>query len=555
MVEMNKKTRRICVIVLALIIVAAVCRFVGNAGILPKLAGLIRSGTYLGLYAAWGISLRGRIIQPQVRRYLTAIAGLMVFWFLLRTCKFHFIPAGTQPDLSRYLWYLYYLPMLFIPLLAVFVSLSLGEPEQFRLPKWVKLLYLPTALLVLLVLTNDLHQMVFTFPPDAAVWTDDNYHHAVGYYLAAGWSFICALITLGTMLVKCRVAYIRKRIWLPLLFISVQIGYTIVYVLDAAWLHFIAGDVTAVNCLMYAATLESCIQCGLIASNSRYDDLFDASTVAAQITDEDYRVCLSSETAVPVTGELLRRTESGPVMLEGGIRLSGAPIRGGHVVWQEDVSGEVKRLAELQDLNETLEDKNVVAREEYESEKKRLSLMESNRLYNRMQLETADKIEALCSLLAQAKANDDPEVEKALLCRMAVMGAYVKRRNNLLFVSESEKRIPADELAWSVRESLRCLRLRNVNTGYSVALEESLSFADAVRLYDTMEMALELCMDTLSELYLKVGRNGGELFLTLIVCCQSDLSSLASPELTVARESEQTWELYFHFPEKAGEPA
>ena len=555
MVEMNKKTRRICVIVLALIIVAVVCRYVGNAGTIPKLAGLIRSGIYLGLYAAWGISLRGRIIQPQARRYLTAIAGLMVFWFVLRTCKFHIIPTGTHLDLIRYLWYLYYLPMLFIPLLAVFVSLSLGEPEQFRLPKWVKLLYLPTVLLVLLVLTNDLHQLVFTFPPDAAVWTDDNYHHAVGYYLAAGWFFICALIMLGIMLMKCRVAYIRKHIWLPLIFISAQIGYTIVYVLGASWLRFIAGDVTAVNCLMYATTLESCLQCGLIASNSRYDDLFDASTVAALITDENYQVCLSSETAVPVTGELLRRTESGPVMLEGGIRLSGAPIRGGHVVWQEDVSGEVKRLAELQDLNETLEDKNVVAREEYESEKKRLSLMESNRLYNRMQLETADKIEALCSLLAQAKANDDPEVEKALLCRMAVMGAYVKRRNNLLFVSESEKRIPGDELAWSVRESLRCLRLRNVDTGYSVELEEPLLFADAVRLYDTMEMALELCLDTLSELYLKVGRNGEELFLTLIVCCQSDLSSLAGPALTVTREDQQTWELYFHFREKAGEPA
>lgn len=197
MVEMNKKTRRICVIVLALIIVAVVCRYVGNAGIIPKLAGLIRSGIYLGLYAAWGISLRGRIIQPQARRYLTAIAGLMVFWFVLRTCKFHIIPTGTHPDLIRYLWYLYYLPMLFIPLLAVFVSLSLGEPEQFRLPKWVKLLYLPTVLLVLLVLTNDLHHLVFTFPPDAAVWTDDNYHHAVGYYLAAGWFFICALIMLG----------------------------------------------------------------------------------------------------------------------------------------------------------------------------------------------------------------------------------------------------------------------------------------------------------------------------------------------------------------------
>ena len=47
--------------------------------------------------------------------------------------------------------------MLFIPLLCVLVALSLGKPENYRLPKWTGLLYLPTTLLLLLVLTNDLH--------------------------------------------------------------------------------------------------------------------------------------------------------------------------------------------------------------------------------------------------------------------------------------------------------------------------------------------------------------------------------------------------------------
>ena len=66
-------------------------------------------------------------------------------------------------------------PMLFIPMLSVFVSQSLGKDEAFRLPRWTKLLYIPTLLLLLLVLTNDLHRQVFSFP--SGVLSDGEYRY------------------------------------------------------------------------------------------------------------------------------------------------------------------------------------------------------------------------------------------------------------------------------------------------------------------------------------------------------------------------------------------
>ena len=141
---------------------------------------ILRAAIYIGLFVAWGISVRSRIIQPQVRRYLTAVSALMIFWMTVRSIRYSLEEALW---VMRHLWYLYYLPMLFIPLLAVFIALSLGKPESFRLPKWTVLLYIPTAALLLLVLTNDLHQLVFVFPADAVVWMDD-YHYAIGYFLA-----------------------------------------------------------------------------------------------------------------------------------------------------------------------------------------------------------------------------------------------------------------------------------------------------------------------------------------------------------------------------------
>ena len=111
-------------------------------------------------------------MQTQVRRYLAATAALCVFWLSIRTVKFFF---AATPAAIRYLWYGYYFPMLFIPLLCVFVALSLGRPENYRLPKWTSLFYIPATLLLLLVLTNNLHQLVFVFPADATAWHDTDH--------------------------------------------------------------------------------------------------------------------------------------------------------------------------------------------------------------------------------------------------------------------------------------------------------------------------------------------------------------------------------------------
>ena len=248
------------------VITAVVLRQIGFRAdeSLDWFCNFLRSAIYVGLFSLWGVSIRRRIIQPQVRRYLTAVAALMVFWVTVRTIRFLF---AKDPWSLRHLWYMYYLPMLFIPCLAVFVALSLGKSESFRLPKWAGLLYIPAAALLLLVLTNDLHQLVFAFPADALVWGND-YRHAVVYYLAAGWLILCALTALGIMVYKCRIPNNRKFFVLPFIPGILAILYGGLYIARVPWLYPIAGDMTVVFCLLFAAVLESCIQCGLIPNNT-----------------------------------------------------------------------------------------------------------------------------------------------------------------------------------------------------------------------------------------------------------------------------------------------
>lgn len=122
----NQVSVRTAVLVAVAILCAILARVFGKLGYATVTLGLIRTMIYIGLYTAWGISIRKRVVQTQVRRYLTAVSILMVFWFTVRTAKYYFV---VDPTVTRYLWYLYYFPMLFIPLLAVYVSISLGKPE------------------------------------------------------------------------------------------------------------------------------------------------------------------------------------------------------------------------------------------------------------------------------------------------------------------------------------------------------------------------------------------------------------------------------------------
>ena len=118
------------IFVFTVIAVAYACRILGKFDIGGVYTNYVRSALYLLLFAWWGFTLDRRIIQKQALHCLRLTAALMLVWLILRTLKYEFV---TDLTVARYIWYLYYLPMLFIPLLGVYIALTLGKSEEYRL--------------------------------------------------------------------------------------------------------------------------------------------------------------------------------------------------------------------------------------------------------------------------------------------------------------------------------------------------------------------------------------------------------------------------------------
>lgn len=524
-----KKYSNILCVTLA-IITAVVLRQIEVDALLAWFCGMLRSAIYIELFIAWGVSIHRRIIQPQVHRYLVAVSALMVFWITVRTIRYSLDECIW---LMRYLWYLYYLPMLFIPLLGVFVALSLGKPDNFHLSKWTKFLYIPTAVLLLLVLTNDLHQLVFVFPEDAVVWVND-YSYALGYFLAVGWMILCTIVALVTMLIKCRIPHSRKVLILPFIPAILAVIYCALWVfrvlgiVQLAWLKVVAGDMTVVFCLLFTAVLESCIQCGLIQSNTGYDELFMVSRLGAQITDQENRVCLASFNAKKLTEEQRISAKTQTVSADNkSMIVKSQPIGFGHVLWQENVAELTEAIEQIEENCRDLVEHNRIRQENLKTRKKILALQEKNRVSDLLHRETAGQIDLIDRMLAQYDKEWDDRKRNRLLGGAAVVGAYIKRYGNLLLISESAETADIRDLSRCFEESFINLELLGVNCLHTLPSGIFLATKDMLQVYRCFEMAVETSLSDLQYVWVNVREGKEEILLNMEFVCDSDLSHLA----------------------------
>ena len=543
MMKLTKHDKRAAVTVVLLIALAIVCRILGTSGYHKHSLGLIRSGIYIFLYAAWDVSLQRRIMQKWQRRYLVGIAVCMVFWFVVRTLKYHFIPVETLPHMTRLTWYAYYIPMLLIPVLSLLAAASLGKPEQYRTPRLLHLAWVPTIFLVLTVLTNDLHQTVFAFPKEYPIWTDDHYSYGLMYGVVMLWILLCAILALGIILGKCRLPRRKTILWLPLLPFGLMIIYGVLCITAWPVIQPFFGDMTAVYCLLTTLVFESCIQCSLIQSNSRYAELFRASTVAAQITDEDLNIRYRAENVQPVEKVTLRRAENENVILDGGIRLCAEKIRGGYVFWQEDVSEFLSVLNALEGTKDELQGYAHLLDEENRRKQRRRELEERKRLYEAVVGRISPSIERMENLLNRLQTAQDVETARALHGKVAVVGAYLKRRSNLVFLADQTGKVDARELLLCLNESASNLHLAGIPCAVRLDVEGGMDGETAGTLYDFFEATLEIGYDAITGMNVVVTPEGPNHRMLLMLKCEGSMTALADcfPQVVIERDEDITY--------------
>ena len=449
---------------------------------------LLTNLIYIGLAMAWGFSISRRTLHRDDRRWLLLGCAMAVLWLFLRAVKYRFF---SDDAITRHLWYLYYVPQILAPLFSLFAALQLGRREDAAFSRRWYLLFIPAALLIGGVLTNDLHQLVFRAVPGAATLEAD-YTHGWMYYLAMTWIVGLLLATGIIVYRKCRVSESRRYAWIPL---CVFLGGFALCALSFANIYTF-HKMPECFCLTFAAFWESCLQVGLIPTNGYYRYFFSESTVAAQIVNGRGEPVYRAKNAPNLTPDQLEAAACESILLNADTRLQSAPVQDGRVYWLEDISKINRIQAQLAEINARLSEENELIQAENELKRQRAQIEEQNRLMDAMLSLVQPQLLAINRLLSDKSAQS--------LMHICILGAYVKRRVNLALICDKKMVVPVDELAHCIRESLIYLTQYGAVCALHQEGKGSVRSCDAQTVYDFFEDCLEAALPSLSALMVRL---------------------------------------------------
>ncbi len=514
---------------------------------LYHLKSLGTSFIFICIFVCWIFRNRTRIMQPQVRKFLFLVGVGIIFWISVRTIKYECLRTLAIPD--RFAWYLYYLPMIFLPLLLFYLSFTIGKGDHYQFnPKWY-LLNIPAAILFLFVLTNDVHGLVFMIDKTKHAY-GQAYTHGIVYYLIA--AFILTLLLLATMILtkNCR-KYSTRIPKLPICVILIGLLYNVLYINNEWFGSYFFLDITLFGCLIIILLLESFIYCGLIHSNKNHKIFFEQSNLGTQIIDLDGQIKYSSDnTAKLPTDDFLRLQLDKSIEIDENTLRHMIAIRGGYVSYTSDISAIRQKIKELENSNASLyQEIEILSRENKQRETTALiekqtqvqdillnefkyKNLEMRRNVNRIQ--TQHNMDALFDLLLDS--------------------VHIKRKVNLILSSQTCEAISVKDLVFCFDESFRILKLHHKACAINLVKLFEMPSKTAILCYDLFHQMIKQSYQNLSAVFLTFNMTEETILFILQTDCKKESLFLSEIEHNKLRDlngniriSEENDDLHIEF--------
>ncbi|MDO4475857.1 MAG: histidine kinase N-terminal 7TM domain-containing protein [Lachnospiraceae bacterium] len=440
-------------------------------------------GVGLIFYYSYRVSRTGGL-----RRMMKAIAWLEFLLILFRALKY--VSLREVDVLARHAWYLYYLPILLIPLFLFFIALLVSETDRQHIRfKWLWTIVF-TGVLVVLVLTNDVHQWIFRFQPGFENW-DGTYTYGLLYYVVTVWEFILYTAAVAMMVRACRVRSARRHAWL--ISLPFAIGVVLLVLLITDTMPRICGvrimEFPETILFMVAGVMECAMVLGLIPTNDSYGKLFQISSVAAQIVDKNGDPVYRSPKAATLSPEQM--SAEGNTRIGEHTVLHRMELPGGFGFWQDDVTALDHLNEQLKEAKERLSEETELLRLQNELQKQQKTIEARTRVYDTIARRTKEQSQKISGLADEALQTEDPGRLDELRKEIVLRGAYIKRYSNLMLLSSGETFIDVGEVALSLSEILRYLNLFGISVELLEDAAGRVQAEAALSLFEVLERLVE----------------------------------------------------------------
>ncbi len=442
--------------------------------------------------ALWGLSIHLRCPDATIRRYLLAIAGLIAFWMLIVLIKY-----CIRDELAiSILWYCFYIPMCAIPTLCLACALRAAAVDGTRAGRLTRAMAATmSAALVLLVLTNNNHHLVFQFSFDDPSWQAD-YHYALGYYLLATWCGALLALFFGTLFLAA-----RRQLRSALVPLGVLVGIGAIYSVLYALRHIItlASNISLLYSVLAIAALELALDLGLLPSYAWYVDAFKDLPFDLKLLNTKDGIEFATAVAKPLQPAAVAMLENPAKGDEDawtfrtsaipGILFKTYPVRGGRALLAEDVSSIDERRAALEAKRERLRRSNSLLSQRRKVQRELWRLQSERELFGEIEASLQSKTQRIKEILDALPSADDADAaakRREMLIEVKLLVAYCKRKGALVLAEKKDPDFNRERLQLVFNETASDLRSIGVDCAAFVQTSAVLPARVVSVLYDCL---------------------------------------------------------------------
>lgn len=476
----------------------------------------------VALLSVWGPFSCWRCFDSQVRRYMAACFVMLAVWMLVVIVKY---AVGWDP-LIELMWYSFYVPLLFVPMLCVFTAFRTVGVDDWPAVVGVKrALAAIDIVLLAMVLTNGVHHAVFAFDATGPNWSD-NYEYAAMYYVVYAMAVGQFALFFALLFVHACRQLRGAIIIVSLICVSATI-YGLAYVMRVPF--FFSGNFSLSYTWFFCLAIELCFDFGLIPAFAHYGRLFKALPIDVKVFS-----CSAEEYDVPAYSTL----QAGPISSQGracvkacaakAVRLisdltpdvvyHAQRVSGGIVLVTEDVSVISSRRRALEQRRAALQSSCMLLEQE-RLMRERLHEQKSERaLYDEVNESISDALEKARELMCQAEELvGDEAIFKLTIAKMLI--SYCKRKGGIVLSRRSDADFEREKLQLIVGELVTDLQTAGVSCGALVETGEMIPVDAVSVLYDCLydfAIASLYCADPALMMYFSDYSDGAiEMRLTL----------------------------------------
>ena len=146
-------------------------------------------------------------------------------------------------------------------------------------------------------------------------------------------------------------------------------------------------------------------------------------------------------------------------------------------------------------------------------------------------------------MIEQVENADSEEERRHILKKMLVIGAYLKRRSNLVFLYDKDSMLEAKELELSIGESVHNLETFGVTCAFRSELTEPILALNVIAMYDFFEEVAERSFNDTSSMLVHAVKKHDYILFSVDTDSRSDFYDLASDTVKVVQDEDGEWKL------------